>query len=180
MRRSGKSSASNQGVFCNQALLRQLGCGSGSVAAPKSRQRHHCGHPGFGSLPQMPLLRIAADNQRQRHIADQRDHTVAPGARTDRRWRQVRAFGVVAGETKRHGYDSDLGPVVKRIGVDAHPVAQPIPRRVGERTPAGVGFQPGGLTRDQNPRLGAEPYYRSRRVRGGGGRKPFGADRAAR
>ncbi len=103
----------------------------------------------------MPLLCISANQQGKPYLRHQ-GQSVRPPLISAQLWgRQVRSFCIITRKTECHRKNRDPVLIVKRLAIDAHPLAQPLPRGVGK-----------GTARDVDPRTGRLPYHHNPRSLG--------------
>ncbi len=151
-------------IFLDPTRVSPAGMGQRDGVWAKLPPIHHGLGDVFGL--NVPCLGIAADEQREFDLWHQFERLVAPCGCANFWWREVSALGVVARETEGHWEDREFGLVVKCGLINAHPIAQTIPRWIGE-----------GATRfvDAGPRCLADyhdfcrlrkPCNRARAVRG--------------
>ena len=130
---------------------------------------------------QMPALRVAADEQHQLDLPQMLEEARPPFRGAFAARRKIGTARILAGIAKAHGHDRDAAHVVELFCRHAHPVPQPLARRIAEGNAGGVHARARRLPHNCEPRAAADAQNGARlvRERGTGGRlhaKPTGAD----
>lgn len=113
---------------------------------------------------EMIALRVAPDEKGQLHFPEQRQQARAPQRRAFPPRRQIRALHRT-GIAKAHRGDGDAGLVVKHVRPNAHPIAQPITRWIGERRAALMHTPARRLPDDQDAGIAVRAQHRARLMR---------------
>lgn len=126
----------------------------------------------------MPLLSIPAHKQYQFKPRQMLHQARTPGGSTFAPWRQVPAFGVVAGKTETHRHDRNLAGIIEFAFVNAHPAAQPHTGWILEGKPGIMGTNARSLRKEADACSRLRAQHRARFMRQRPSRRRFDADPA--
>lgn len=116
----------------------------------------------FGTITQMPALRIGSDDQSKFEPIELAEQSDTPLLRAFAPRRKIGPLGISPGKTKTHGNDRDPRGVVELFRRHAHPGAQPIPRWIGEGCTRLMHACARRLPEDREPRGAADAKDRPR------------------